>query len=279
MDLFSDLEKMGLTGLEGMDLFSNPTKAHEHEDMVQKQSAARPDESELVFEKTYNCVVCDKTFKSLTVKSGKARIIARDRDLRPIFEGFEASKYDVISCPYCGFTALNRYFTPLATVQKKLILEKISSHVKPFDDHHDKRSYEDALAMYKLSLVNSVVKMAKTSERAYTCMKIGWLIRSYMEEINNDAQADASVIPDLAKQEEEYLKKAYEGFKLAISEETFPMCGMDEYTVDYLMAELAHRFGEDNISKKLVAEILISKNASSGIKDKARDLKEELIGK
>ena len=55
------------------------------------------------------------------------------------------------------------------------------------------------------------------------------------------------------------------------------MCGMDEYTVDYILAALAMRFGDENIAKKLVAEILVSKTASAGIKDKARDLKEELL--
>ena len=62
-----------------------------------------------------------------------------------------------------------------------------------------------------------------------------------------------------------------------MQEEDFPMCGMDEYTVDYILAALAMRFGDENIAKKLVAEILVSKTASAGIKDKARDLKEELL--
>lgn len=277
MDLFGDLEKMGLTGLEGMDIFANPVKEVKHEEVIAKKDKPKVNEAEMVFEKSATCVVCGRSFKSLTVKSGKARIIARDQDLRPVFEGFEASKYDVISCPYCGFTALARYFSPLANVQKKLILEKISSHVKTFDEHKDKLDYEDALGMYKLALINSVVKMSKTSERAYTCLKIGWLLRSYIKEIEEGHIEDAPDVLELEKQEEEYIKKAYEGLKQAISEETFPMCGMDEYTINYLLAVLANRFGEDNIAKKLVSEILVSKNASNGIKDKARDLKDELL--
>lgn len=277
MDLFDDLEKMGITGLDGVDIFGGPTNPHKAEAEIKKQEAPRVNEAELVFEKGVTCVVCDKSFKTLTVKSGRARIVARDKDLRPIFDGIEASKYDVISCPYCGYTALTRYNTPLAAVQKKLVREKICSNVKTFDAHNSIRSYEEALGMYKLALVNSMVKMSKNSERAYTCMKIGWLLRSNAEVIKDDPFADKSFIPELEKQEEEYLKKAYEGFKLAISEETFPICGMDEYTVDYMLAVFAMRFGEESIAKKLVAEILISKNASSGIKERALSLKEELI--
>lgn len=277
MDLFSNLEKMGITGLENMDIFESPASMPKTAAEVKKQAIVKPDEADMVFEKTVNCVVCGKAFKSLTVKSGKARIIARDKDLRPIFDGFEASKYDVISCPYCGFSALTRYFTPLATVQKKLVLEKISSHVKPFDVHNTKIDYEEALSRYELALVNSVVKMSKLSERAYTCLKIGWLYRGYAVEMKEAQVADDSVITELEKKEDAFLKKAYEGLTKAVLEEEFPMCGMDEYTVDYILAALAMRFGDDSVAKKLVSEILVSKSASAGIKDKARDLKEELI--
>lgn len=277
MDLFSNLEKMGITGLEDMDIFESPASTPKTAAEVKKQTIVKPDEADMVFEKTVNCVVCGKAFKSLTVKSGKARIIARDKDLRPIFDGFEASKYDVISCPYCGFSALTRYFTPLATVQKKLVLEKISSHVKPFDVHNTKIDYEEALSRYELALANSVVKMSKLSERAYTCLKIGWLFRGYAVEMKEAQVADDSVITELEKKEDAFLKKAYEGLTKAVLEEEFPMCGMDEYTVDYILAALAMRFGDDSVAKKLVSEILVSKSASAGIKDKARDLKEELI--
>lgn len=277
MDLFSNLEKMGMTGFEGMDIFENPTNAHKAAAEVKIHAVTKPDESEMVFEKTVNCVVCGKAFKSLTVKSGKARIIARDMDLRPVFENFEASKYDVISCPYCGFSALTRYFTPLASVQKKLVLEKISSQVKPFDGHKSTVDYEEAISRYELALINSVVKMSKLSERAYTCLKIGWLLRSQAEDMKNDLMADSGLVADIQRREEEFLRKAYEGLSKAVQEEDFPMCGMDEYTVDYILAALAMRFGDENIAKKLVAEILVSKTASAGIKDKARDLKEELL--
>lgn len=39
--------------------------------------------------------------------------------------------------------------------------------------------------------------------------------------------------------ERECLKNAYEGFLKAISSEAFPMAGMDENTLQYLLADLA----------------------------------------
>ena len=40
-------------------------------------------------------------------------------------------KYDVASCPNCGYTAMNRYFEHLSSVQIKLIKEKICANFKP----------------------------------------------------------------------------------------------------------------------------------------------------
>lgn len=279
MGLFDDLEKMGLKGFDDMELFSNPQDQREQTKIEKTVTAQKVSEEEMLFEKTYNCVVCDRTFKALTVKTGKARIVSREKDLRPVFSGCDSLKYDIVSCPYCGFSAMARFFTPLANTQRRLVLEKISSHVKPFDEHKAKFTYAEALDRYKLALVNSVVKMSKISERAYTCLKISWLIRGYIEEISNSTEDYEEVDSSLQQQEEEYAKQAYEGFKMAIMQETFPMCGMDEHTISYIIAVLAMRFGDNDIAKKLVAEILISKNASAGIKDKARDLKDELLGR
>ena len=59
----------------------------------------------------------------------------------------------------------------------------------------------------------------------------------------------------------------------------FPMCGMNETTVDYLIAVTAMRFGRYDISARLIGSILASNNANSRMKDKARGVKEILVQK
>ena len=61
--------------------------------------------------------------------------------------------------------------------------------------------------------------------------------------------------------------------------ETFPLCGMDETTFDYLLANLAFMTGHNDVCSKLIAKILTSRVASTRIKDKARDLKDEVVAK
>ena len=54
------------------------------------------------------------------------------------------------------------------------------------------------------------------------------------------------------------------------------MCGMDENTVDYLLAVLAMEHEDYYDSSKLVSKILTSYSAGQRLKDRARDVKEEL---
>ena len=73
-----------------------------------------------------------------------------------------------------------------------------------------------------------------------------------------------------------YLKNAYELFLEARGTESFPMAGMDEMTVDYLIAALAIRNDQPDVAKRMVSGILGSFSATSRMKDKARALLENI---
>lgn len=74
----------------------------------------------------------------------------------------------------------------------------------------------------------------------------------------------------------ELLENAYTGFEAAFSKESFPMCGMDEITVSYLLAELARRIGRYEESSRWISRVLISREANERIKNRAREIKELL---
>ena len=133
------------------------------------------------------------------------------------------------------------------------------------------------MEIYKLALANAVVKRAKPSEKAFICLKSAWLLRGYAESLEQEANPDSGKIAELRKQELDYLENAYNGFVEAIQSENFPMCGMDEITVDYLIAVLAARFKKYDVASRLVASILTSATANNRTKDKARELKEQIL--
>lgn len=211
------------------------------------------------------------------MKTGKARLLSTDQDLRAKYEGIDAVKYDVILCPHCGYAALNRYFNSLNKVYIKLIKENISSKVQLHTYDDDIYSYEEAIERYKLCLANAVVKRAHASEKAYICLKSGWLMRGYQEHLEESRDTDMARLREVKTMEETYLKNAYTGFTEALQTEGFPMCGMDEITVEFLIAVLAARFQKYDVASRMVATILTSPSANARTKDKARELKDQIL--
>lgn len=275
MGLFDGMEAFGVSNKTEEDMFEDP-KAKEAALKAKMAAEKKFVEEDFLFEKTYECPVCYKEFKEHTLRTGKARLIRTATDLRPTFEGIEPLKYDVVQCKECGFTALTRYFVPMTVQQRKAIQEKISANFKR-PPEKTTYSYDDAIMRYRLALVNSVVKQAKASEKAYVCLRGGWLCRSYLEDMNEKGGADPAKVEEIGKLEEDFLKNAYEGFIAAEQSEPFPMCGMDESTLEYLIAALAIRFKHFDVASKLISNLLMSQNLNARVKDKVRDLKDEVL--
>lgn len=233
-------------------------------------------EAEKLFDKKYTCPICDNGFTVKTVRTGKSKIIRTDMDLRNVYEDIEPLKYDIILCPKCGYAALARFFPSVTTVQHKYISEKITPNFKPISISQEEYTFEEALARYRIAFANAVVKMAKISEGAYLCLKMGWLCRSYKESLDENMAGYQAKYDRIEAMEKENLKKSYDYFVKAVQSEEFPMCGMDEPTVDYILAVLAMEFGDYFDASKLLSKLITSYSAGQRLKDKARDAKEEL---
>lgn len=273
MGIFSGLKDLGLGDLENSDLFAEEEKAVE-----QAAEPAQPDEKDYIYDKSFTCPVCDKPFTARVMKTGKAKLVSMDLDLRPRYVGIDATKYDVELCPHCKYAALTRYFTAMSSGQIHLIKEQISNKVKLQPHSEEYYTYEEAMERYKIALVCAMVKKAKNSEKAYICLKSAWLLRGYREELENKRQLLPQQRDELNQQEMEYLQNAYKGFVEAQKSERYPMCGMDEYTMDYLTAALAYEVGELDTASQYVSRLLASM-ANNRVKDKARDLKDLIVAK
>ncbi len=276
--LLSGLGRLGLKKLENIDLYEDEKKK-EAEVSEQKPKAPVVKETDFLFDKTYECPVCYSRIKAKTVKAGKARLIHTDMDLRPVYEHIEPLKYDVIACPNCGYAALSRYFGGLTATQVKTIRETISISFQPVNVRRTVYTYEEAIERYKLCLANAVVRHGKASEKAYICLKSGWLLRSMQENLDRDREDYVKALEYLKEQENQFLKNALEGFLAARQSENYPMCGMDESTLEYLVAVLAMNFEQYDVASKIISGLLVSTTATNRIKDKARDVKDILVAK
>lgn len=271
-NLFSGLEEFGLNNLSNINIYDEEEKDEEKDGKKSKQNTFS--EADIIFDKTYTCPVCNTEFKSKAVKTGRVKLQSLDTDLRPKYVQADPLKYDAILCPKCGYAALNRFFKYVTNAQADLIRKNISVKYKPTAEPESVYTYDDAIARHKMALVNSIIKKAKTSERAYTCLKTAWVIRGKAENFPLDTPNYKEEIAKLKKEEKEFLSNAYEGFSEAFMKESFPMCGMDENTMTILVAELARKKGNLDEALRWVSRVLVSRDASERIKERARDIKE-----
>lgn len=275
--LLSGLEQFGLSNLENMDLYESQKKEEKGADG--KAAPPKVQEQDFLFDKAFTCPICDKEFKARTVKIGKAKLAGSDLDLRPRYEQIDLLKYDVIMCPVCGYAALSRFFKYVTAPQAKNIKQTISSTFKPQKEEKEIYTYDEALERYKLTLANAIVKQTRPSEKAYICLKTAWLLRGKAEHLDKSLPDYEEQKKQCEEEENEFLRNALEGFLAARQTESFPMCGMDEPTVDYVIAVTAMRFEQYDVSSRLITGILQSTAANPRMKDKARDIKEMLMQK
>ncbi|MCR5235658.1 MAG: DUF2225 domain-containing protein [Lachnospiraceae bacterium] len=237
------------------------------------------EESSYILARSYTCPVCDKPFKSLAVKANRARVVSHDLDLRPNYEPVDSLKYTVISCPFCGYSARERNFPNITVNQKKMVREKVGAFFNPAPVMEDKKvySYEDALGRFQMAFATAMATVAKSSEKAYLCLYMSWLVRGQRNGLTEGDAAYSIKLEEYRETEKELRSKALEGFIYARQTEDYPMCGMDQYTVDYIIAALFYKSREFDKAMKLLPEIIISSSASRGVKEKARILKEKIL--
>lgn len=275
MGLFSGLEALGLK-IKDIEIYEKAeTKGKKTEQVEKPKEQVVHNEADYLFRKTHKCPICDNQFKSLAVRVGKIRAVGQDEDLRPVYKEFDPLKYEPVVCPDCGYASLERYFDSMMPLQAKYLREGVKSSFTGMNDGGTETySYDTAIMRYKMVLYSDVAGKVKNSRKAYTCLKMSWVIRGKLE--NESEQLSQKDRDDLKETEQECVEKAYEGYCLAFSSETFPMSGMDELTVLYLVAGLAFRLEKYREALQFLSRIMGNHNASTRIKNRALELKEKI---
>lgn len=237
---------------------------------------AESEEKNYILEKTMVCDVCQRKFTTKQVKTGKARLIGTDDILKPIYSGIDTVKYDIILCPHCGYAASQRTYGHLTPKQRESIRQNVEpKFTMSRDDNEDIYSYDVAIKRCKMAMLTEMVTHGKISESAYLCLKLAWLYRGKLEELTK-AQVPEEYIAMYRRYEKEYIADAYKGFKDAIQTMYPPICGMDEMTITYLLASLGLKCGEKDEAKQFAGKIIVSRSATSKLKEKARLIMEQI---
>ena len=277
MNLLAGLEKFGIKSEGELDITKEEQKKKKQAP-VKKSAPKVMTEPDYLLEKENTCPVCDAKFKTLMVKTGKAKRIGQEFDLRPRHEGVDTIKYDVIACPECGYAAMSKTFEPLSNTQIKWIREQVSANFQPEKkEERDTYTYDEAVDRLKLALVSAMVKKVKLSEKAYICLKISWLRRAQLKEMPEVSKEDLAAKKEIREEMMGFYKQAYEGFTQAMSKETPPFYGMDSNTLEFMLANMAIYFKDYDTALKLVSRLITSPNTASRVKDKCLQLKEQIV--
>ena len=150
-NLLSGLERFGLeASVENITVEEVKVEAKAGEESVSEG----PKETDYLFLKSFECPICDAKLKFPVLKSGRARRMEPDVDLRAKCENIDPYKYDTVSCPKCGFTSMQRYFGHLLPTQKKAIKEQLCQRLQifPINEFTELREidYDTAIELYKL---------------------------------------------------------------------------------------------------------------------------------
>lgn len=277
MDIFGDLEGLGIKKSDSIDIFAEEEPESKEEPV--KESAKEEkvlSEADYIFDKNMTCPVCGHTFKTKKVRAGKSRFLGTDSDLRPLHEGVDTVKYDTIVCLHCGYASLERMYSVVTTRQAKEIREQIGYNFKGMTNAPGAYTYDEAIQRYKLTLYNCIIRKMKMSERAYVCLKLAWLYRGMKQSLKEGTEGYEQKKKECDDNERAYIAKAYEGFKIAFDKESMPICGMDQYTFSYIMADLARQCKDYDRADKYVYDIIGSRSVSAKVKDKARTLHERI---
>jgi hypothetical protein len=275
MGLFSDLSSLGFENEDDIEVFKKKDlemvgETEEIEDFEEKEKI--PEEEDYLYEKNIECPCCGLDFDAPAIFASKMRPLGQGIDLRPKYEGIDPIKYEALVCPICGYASLATSFNDIDTMQVVKVQDKITPQFMGLETDGLVYSYDEAIVRYKMALLCDVVTEAKNSKKAYTCLKLAWVIRGKLESEGESLTEEQK--KQLEADEDECLDNAYEGFSMANTSEDYPICGMEETTVEYLLSYLAYRKGKYKEAAKYIYPIIANKNISPTIKKLSVKLKD-----
>jgi len=180
-----------------------------------------------VYNSTIICPICELDFEMGKVRTKTIRQTGQETDLCPIYEGENPLYYDAVVCPYCGFAQIGTTFDKVSSREIKIVKEKLTPKWMP-RDFEMTRTLDQAIDAYKIVLLNYQVRQVPASDMAKLCMRLAWMYRFRGE-------------PDI---ERKYLEHAFRYYQDTFLKENLPVGKLDEFTVMYMIGELARRLGQ-----------------------------------
>jgi len=254
-NVFSGLEDLGFEELSNMEIYKKDEE-EKYDINTKKEETLKIKENMLLYDKRMVCPVCASNFTTRTVKTSGYRMKKKESDFYIKYDGINPYFYDVCMCNVCGYASMKVDFNKLMEFEIKRIQKTITPkwQGRKYPEIYD---IDIAIERYKVSLLSYTVIDAKASKKAMNCLKLAWLYRELGD----------------TKNEEKFIEQALIGFKKAYLNEQFPIYGMHENTIKYLIGELSRRLCKYDEALKYFSEVITSQKTNIKVKDLATDQK------
>lgn len=230
------------------------------------------DENDLLYDKKHTCPVCNRDFMTKTLKTGKAKTVGMDIDMRQRYANIDPIKYRIIECPVCGYADMDTTFENVGRKERSALREKCIKLYNSVPVTEGAREYDIAYRYYKSAIRCDLIRGAKSGKRAYTALYTAWLLRGWREMLTEMGEEIHEADPMNEAEERKLLKYVYSNFKEAEIHEEFPINGLSEEVFDIVMAAIAYKLDIKNEAGQYVLRAIHAKTLKGVLRNHAENL-------
>lgn len=185
------------------------------------------------------CPVCGETTRVVKVKS-KLFAERTDEDFCVHYKDFNPYFYKIWFCEHCGFAADEKTFLGSIPLMHKRKIQEFLNSRKLGLKFVEERQVPDAVASFKLAIFYAELTGQSLAKRAGLYLELGWIYRASEEK----------------EREDEMLERAISLYDRSLMTERYPINGLSDNTVIYLIGAIYYRLHDFEKSTQYLSRII-----------------------
>ena len=194
---------------------------------------------EFTFTVEKTCPICGESTRIVKTKS---KLIAEktDEDFCVHYKNFNPYFYKIWFCEHCGFAADEKTFLGTMPALHKKKIKDFLEQRKLGMQFVEERGIPDAVASFKLAIFYAELTDQSLAKRAGLYLELGWIYRASEEQ----------------DKETEMLQRAAELYDKSLMTERYPINGLSDNMVIYLIGALYFRMQDYEKATQYISRII-----------------------
>jgi len=182
----------------------------------------------ILYTKKFTCPICEQSFESMKLRESWLKVDRYESDLNALYNGIQPSFYQVLVCPFCGYSAVESKYQKLKPAQKEQISKAIMGKWSG-KSYGEERTLDEAIVTWMLAL-----RIAELGHFSNVELGMYSLIVARLFRLKGDKESEMRFTKTSRdKLIEAYSEDEYGGFP-----------AMHEGNTTYLIGELSRRIGD-----------------------------------